>query len=105
MSWEIASVVAIGIIVFTFAFLAVNSKKHGPMQYLFLFMSLFSMLVCLNTSMLILDNASEVTISDSVNGLYFGVMFAIILCLAYFILTFIFDKLRLLGQKNDTGQY
>lgn len=105
MSWEIAVIFALATASFCLIYLSTNMKKHGPMQLLFMFMAVFTLIAQTDVAEKLATINNQSGISDVVVSIYWGYIFMMITLTFYFVLVFIFTHLKMLGKKkpSETG--
>lgn len=105
MSWEIATVVALFGVSYSLLYLSVNSKKHGPMQLLFLFVGIFTLIAQVNLAALLAEDAGKTTIAAGIWPIYIGLISMLIVVGFYYILKMVFGHLEELAKQKATGNY
>lgn len=103
MTHEVVAAVAIGSMIFTFAYLAVNiDKKHGALQFFFIMFSMFSMVW--GQAFLIesynVDVPTESTLISILNSFYSILIWVPVIVAFYFIIVFIWN----IFAKKKAGQ-
>ena len=109
---ELALILGIGLIAFIFAYLSLNlSKKHAPLQILFLLLSFISIILgtvflswmtqdyTVGSNFAYIPEATMDKIGEMIDHLFNAFIWVLILLIVYFILTLLIASGKLMAPK------
>jgi len=106
MAWEIAIVGALLGVSAILIYLA-SSLEEPPLKYLFFFIALFTLLITLNTSTIIVDSAginqTLYPVNKNINTSYYTLLYSSIFTFAFFIIMFI-KNLLIQKKEREMGE-